>query len=161
MNTKDDLTIYNLIENAINNDYEALNNLHEKFKPLLLKYASFLCMSIEEIISEFDLVIIKIYKANIIDDIKILSYIKTTFKNLQRLEKKQFVFNCEEEEISLNSNLIFFDLIKGLGKEEQDFLTLKFIDGYNFSDIAKRYNVTRQAIQQRFKGIFKSLKKVI
>lgn len=161
MDTKDELTISGLIKCALDNDYKALNKLHEKFKPLLLKYASFLGMNIEEIISEFDLLIIKIDKANLIDDIKILSYIKTSFKNLQRVEQKQFVFNYENQEANLNSNVIFFDLIKDLDEKEQEFLMLRFIEGYTFSDIGKKYDVTRQAVQQRFKYILKKLKKLI
>lgn len=161
MITKDELTIRDLIKSAANNNYDALNKLHEKFKPLLLKYASFLCMNIEEIMSEFDLLIMKIDKANLIDDIKILSYIKTSFKNLQRVEQKQFVFNYENQEANLNSNVIFFDLIKDLDEKEQEFLMLRFIEGYTFSDIGKKYDVTRQAVQQRFKYILKKLKKLI
>lgn len=157
----EELSLIEIIEKVMKNDNEALTFIHKKFRYLLFKYANFLCMDIDEIISEFDLILIKIVNADIRDDSKILSYIKTAFKNLPRMEKKQITYNLENKSEILETNIIFNDLIKDLSIDEKKLLTLKFVEQYNFSEISKQYNVTRQAIQQRFKLILKKLQQVV
>lgn len=46
-------------------------------------------------------------------------------------------------------------VLKKLSQEELELLTLKVFEGYSFTDIAKKWGISRQAVSQRFGRIRK------
>lgn len=149
------IKLFNLIELVMENDLSALEEIHRKFKPIILKYSTLLDLSVDEVQSEFDLILIKIYKVNIINEFRILKYIKTSFKNLKK--KNNFVINLDEPFCMLDSNLIFFDIIDNLDDEIKKIFKLRFLDNYKLSEIGEIYGVSRQCIDKKIK---RELKKI-
>lgn len=157
----DNLKLIDIIKKIMNNNEEALEFMHEKFKNLLIKYANFLSMSITEITSEFDLIIINIYNAGINDDKKILKYIKTAFVNLKNTDKNKIFFYFEDTRHYLETELYFMDIIKNCDCKTKKLLKLRFINQYSYKEIGEIYGVTRQCVYKKIKRALKDLEKII
>lgn len=148
--------LFELIEGMMGNEIDDLEELHKRFKPIILKYSALLELSVAEIQSEFDFILINIYKAKITDELKILNYIKTAFKNLRK--QKYLKINKEESFCVLNSNLIFFDTISNLNDEMKEIFKLRFLYSYRLSEIGALYGVSRQCIDKKIKNEFKNIR---
>lgn len=148
------------ITNIMHDDLESLNSLHKTFKPLLLKYSSFLSLDINELISELDLIFIKIYKAGIIEDIQILKYIKVSFKNYKKFKiSESDLFPNFDLTTELESNFLFYDLIKDFNEKTQKILELKFLKQYTNSEIANHLGVSKQYISKKLNSTLNDLQK--
>lgn len=158
----EELDLIEIIERVMENDNEALVFMHKKFRNLLFKYASFLSMNIDEIISEFDLIIMSIYKAGITEDKKILTYIKTAFKNLKNKNKREVSkLFFEDLKNDLDTHIYFLDIIKDCNKEMKILLKLRFVDQYNYEEIGNMYGITRQCVHKKIRRELNKLKEVI
>lgn len=148
------------INNIMHDDLESLNSLHKTFKPLLLKYSSFLSLDINELISELDFIFIKIYKAGIIDDFQILKYIKVSFKNYKKFKiSESDLFPNFDLTTELESNFLFYDLIKDFNGKTQKILELKFLKQYTNSEIANHLGVSKQYISKKLSNTLNDLQK--
>lgn len=148
------------INNIMHDDLDALNSLHKTFKPLLLKYSSFLSLDINELISELDLIIIKIYKAGITEDFQILKYIKVSFRNYKKFKiSESCIIPNFDLTTELGSDLLFFDLIKDFNGKTQKILELKFSKQYTNSEIADYVGVSKQYISKKLNTTLQYLQK--
>ena len=151
------MTLNKLINNIFENDLGSLNEMHERFKPLILKYSMLLGIKYDELVSEFDMILLKIYKNEIEDEFKILKYIKTSFRNIKEVTLRG-LDSLEHGKIDeLYSDIIFFDLIKDLSLDEQKILELRFYKQYTFAEIGLCIGATKQAAHQRIKRAVKKI----
>ncbi|MGL4655503.1 MAG: hypothetical protein ACRCWM_06455 [Sarcina sp.] len=157
--------LYDMIKKVMENDWEALEDLHKQFNPLLNKYAYFFNTDKNNLISEFDLILINIYKKDIKDDLKILKYIKTAFKNYRKFQElassEIFEFQTLKSEQDDITDIFFEDLIKSFNEDTKHLLNLKFKSQYTNSEIAREYGVTRQYIHKKIKLSLNLLKELI
>ncbi len=157
----EDLKLIDIMRMIINNDVEALEFMHKKFKNLLLKYANFLSMTIDEVTSEFDLIIINIYFAGIYEDKKILKYIKTAFVNLKNIDKRKLFFTFEDSCNYLETEIYFTDMIKNCDYETKKLLKLRFVEQYSYKEIGEMYGVSKQCIYKKIRRALKKLEKFV
>lgn len=157
--------LFKLISDVMENKTEALDKLHTKFNPLLNKYAVLFGIEKEELISEFDFIIVKIYNTKIKEDTKILKYIKIVFKNYKKFQKSEIINTLESEnlsnEIDVVSDLFFDDLIKSFNENVKDILNLRFKNQYTYEEIANVYGVSRQYIYKKIKTSLSLLKETL
>ena len=163
-------------DKAKKNDTNSINYILKKFNPLILKYANKLDDH-EDAKSEFTLQLLHIIqkipleKSNFKDDKFIIAYIKTSIKNhfclLYSNQKKynsivnSCVYDQKIKQCNINSNLIFYDLIKVLNPKEKIILEQKFLYNYTNTEIANSLNLSRQNIQICIKRALIKLKKNI
>lgn len=161
---------------AKNNDSKSIEYILQRFNPLILKYSNKLRNS-EDSKSELTLHLLKtihkipLEQPNFKDDKFIIAYIKTSIKNhfclLYSNQKKydsivdSCVHNQQIEQDNINSNLIFYDLIKVLNPKEKIILEKKFLYNYTNTEIANSLNLSRQNIQICIKRALIKLKKNI
>lgn len=157
---KKELSIWELINLVKKNDIDALEILHAKFRPLILKYSNLYNLSVDEIKSEFNMIIFKIALLNIIADEKILKYIKVSMIHLEKLtnidskDLKDLVKNVE-----LETNLFFEDIIKDINGVTQQMIRMRYLEGLTVENIAQEFQISKQAVSQRINRELKKIRK--
>lgn len=172
--------LFTLIKNRQMNDAKSVEELCEKFFPLIKKYARKL--NYEDSYNNLQLCFIEcILKIPlnsgkfILSDVYILSYIKKAIyfgyialsKRIENYSYKNILYESYEffiEKVSYKENLSFFedelfktDIGKILNEKEFKICVLKFIERFTDAEIAEQYNVSRQAINKTINKIKKKL----
>lgn len=161
---------------AKNNNSKSIEYILQRFNPLILKYSNKL-REPEDSKSELTLHLLKIInkipleQPNFKDDKFIIAYIKTSIKNhfcLLYSNQKKYdsiveasVHNKQVEQHTINSNLIFYDLIKILNPKEKIIFEKKFLYNYTNTEIANYLNVSRQNVQICIKRALIKLQKTL
>jgi len=99
------------------------------------------------------------------NDGQLVCYINKAIKNyyINIVSKKVIqtpLLDYNSYNISTNdtySNVFFEDIIKKLDEKDKILLRLKFYYSYSDLEIAKKYNISRQAINKKLRNIYKKL----
>lgn len=154
-------SLYFNFQKAKDNDTDSTLYIVETFIPLIKKYSrklNFDGADTDLIISLLNL--IKSLPDHLTDDNAIVSYIAVSIKNEYiKLSKrnnkimkteilfdeyiKEFPFSNDEESL-----LILNELLDKLPKNQSELLKGIFIDGYSVVSIAKKLNISRQAVNK-------------
>ncbi|WP_066869746.1 RNA polymerase sigma factor [Clostridium mediterraneense] len=157
-------SIYELILRVKDNDYLALEILHNKFRPLIVKYSILLNISFDEVQEEFDLIIFKLSSKGISDESKLLKYIKVSLMHI----KKFSACNDYEEypenilgDTDVETNVFFDAILKDLNKITREMIRLKFIEQYTCQEISEKYGLSKQAVSKRINTGLNTLKNML
>lgn len=164
-------------------EQDALLTIIEKFKPINMKYA--IKLNYEDsyddlILYEIELINkIKLEQFKQINDAVIVSYITKCIHNHYVYLLKKLIHNkneicisglSEEQkyyyEVSIATNdcdnaFKELNIYKILNKEEYNLIYAIYVLGYTSSELARRSNTSRQAINQRKKRILNRIEKMI
>ena len=161
-----------------NNIPEAFETIYQKFLPSLLKYSNRFCDSDEAFDTIMHTFVLSLYRMPINQpqfqhDGVIVSYIKTTIQNayyaLCKEERKKTGNTCSYEERVIDipdasnqeDNTIFLLALKPyLTSEELKIIYWKYYLCLQESEMAKRYGISRQAINKKLHQILKKLREV-
>lgn len=166
--------MYDLIVRAKDNDNDAMLELIKKFRPLMLKYARKL--NYEDAYEDILLDFIRLVKSGVMDKLgseqddeqnkRVISYIEECVKNFYRKKireainsKKEIVLsNLTDEQLYYvkaqliqtdeSDILIEFGMEQLLSREEGEVLYLVYVKGYSSAEIARKWNKSRQAVNQ-------------
>ncbi|MGL5713068.1 MAG: sigma-70 family RNA polymerase sigma factor [Paraclostridium sp.] len=168
--------LVNLVMTYQNGDKDAFIEIINIFRPALNKFKrNSYC---EDIDSELILFLITLLEKLemrerfLEDDKYIFSYIFKSLRNKYiRINKKNYStysFELLNDEFSnfniseyLETNVEFFDLIKGLSSCERNILDRYYINNLTESDIAKELNTSRQYINKTHKKALNKLKNTL
>lgn len=154
-----------------NSNINAMEEIIERFQPLIISYSkkSGWKIETEDMQSILTIKLIKIAKEMKVSDKEgaNVKFIATCLKNhfldvirkINRLEENEELQKERLEGITNlgEEDLIFEDMIKGLNKQKQEIIRLKFKEMYTDQEIAVKLNVSRQAINKQLRSIYKQL----
>lgn len=159
-----DTSLFQLITRVQNNDKNALQEIIDKFKPLINKLARKL--KYEE--AETDLIIaiilllknINLEKFKNTSDDAIVNYINYSLNNKATDLFRKYVFKKDNElpidldiiyqNNDMDTNLFVNSLlnIESLSKKQHIVLKLSYLYGFSDIEIAKKLNISRQAVNK-------------
>ncbi len=169
--------LFNLIEKSKNDDKEALLEIIYNFKPTIKKFSNQLSYDGAEtdlIISLIELVKeINLNKLNMKNDGIMVNLIYNSLKNKTiDLFRKNILRNKVEYGIDLDMiedeskkdmevNIFIHDALNILSSLQRDIVIEKYFKGYSDSEIANRFNISRQAVNRLKNRALENLSQLI
>lgn len=163
-------TITELLKHC-NEDSTMMEELIERFKPLITSYAKKCGWKIEteDFQSILTIKLIELAKSmNVYEnEAQNVKFIANSLRNhfLDVVRKINRLGSIEVVAIDLiqesgeldEENLIFYDMIKGLDVRKQEIICFKFKDMLTDKEIADRLGISRQAVNKQLRIIYKQL----
>ncbi|MBO3444971.1 sigma factor-like helix-turn-helix DNA-binding protein [Clostridium sp. CCUG 7971] len=165
----------NLINLYKNGNSESLVKIIDKFKPIIYKLERYsYCEDLEnELILSIIILLdeIQIKEEFLKEDKYVFSYIYKSIRNKYlKLNKRDYKIYIKEISSDnfleyngynyMNSNIMFYDIIKNLTDTEKNIIIKIYLDNLSEADIAREMNISRQAINKQHKKALNKLRKV-
>ena len=165
--------LVDLVRNYKNGDKDALIKIINIFKPSINKYKrNSYCEDMDSELTLFMITLLDrmpIREEYLKDDKYIFSYISKALKNKYiRVNEKHYIKKIDDvppddflnysEYGSLESNVVFYDIIKDLSDNEKNILNKRYICNLTESDIARELKKSRQYINKVHKRALSKLR---